>query len=29
MARHQDFGNFIRKAKDSKEIFSIIKEFSE
>jgi mannitol/fructose-specific phosphotransferase system IIA component (Ntr-type) len=29
LARHQDFGSFIRNAKDSKEIFGIIKEFSE
>ncbi len=27
LARHQDFGSFVRNAKDSKEIFSIVKEF--
>lgn len=27
LARHQDFGSFVRNAKDSKEIYSIVKEF--
>lgn len=27
LARHQDFGSFVRNAKDSKEIHSIVKEF--